>query len=90
MKSQREEGEETMKPGDRVKIEIPKSETMEKLEREEVAGVKLILKSREIIELENKELPFVNFSPNSSNHAIVKTPDGNEYEICKDFLVKSK
>jgi hypothetical protein len=75
-----------MKPGDRVKIETSKSKSMEKLEREGVAWVKLILKAREILELESKELTFVKLSPNSSNHAIVKTPDGNEYEVNKELL----
>lgn len=79
-----------MKPGDRVKIDISKSKSIEKLEREGVACVKLILKGREILELEDKELTFVKLSPSSSNHAIVKTPDGNEYEFNKELLKESE
>jgi hypothetical protein len=75
-----------MKPGDRVKLEIPKSKTLEKLEKEGVAGVKLIIKTHEIVELESKELTFVRFSPDSSNYAIVKTPDQQEYEVNKELL----
>lgn len=75
-----------MKPGDRLKIEIPKSKSLEKLEREEVAGVKLILKSSDIVKLEDKELTFVKVSPNSSNHVIVKTSDGIEYEVNEGLL----
>lgn len=75
-----------MKPGDIVKIVTPKSESLEKLEKEGVAGVRQILKPSAMIELESKELTFVKFSSESNNFAIVKTPEGNEYEVHKDLI----
>lgn len=79
-----------MKAGDKVKIEIPKSKSLEKLEKEGVAWVKQILKPSAIIELEGKELTFVKFSPESNNFAIVKTPGGDEHEVHKDFIKEIK
>ncbi len=75
-----------MKPGDKVKIEIRKSKSMEKLEKEGVAGVRLILKPSAMIELEGKELMFIRDSQFSKNFAILRTPEGNEYEVLKDLL----
>ena len=77
-----------MKPGDKVKIKHSKSKTMEKLEREGVAGVNLILKPGSMIELEGKELTFIR----DSNHsfAIVKTPEGDEREVHKGLLQEIK
>ncbi len=75
-----------MKPGDRVTIEIPKSESMEKLEKEGVAWVRLILKSDSVVQIEGKELTFIRDSTFSNNFAIVKTPEGDQYEVHKGLL----
>jgi len=75
-----------MEPGDRLKIKIPKSQLNERLK--EVAYIRQIIKSGTIMELEDKELEFVKDSSSSNKWAIVKTPNGNEHEVCKDFLEK--
>ena len=78
-----------MKPGDKVRIEIPKSESLKNLEKERVAGVRLILKSSAMTELEGRELTLIKFS-STDNFAIVKTPEGDEHEVHKDFLKEIK
>jgi len=73
-----------MKRGDRLKIEIPGKPLPEKLRG--IAGIRHIIKSTTVEALEGKELIFVRLSPVNKDWAIVKAPDGNEYEVCKEFL----
>lgn len=75
-----------MRKGDRLKVEIPKKQLPEKLKG--VACIRQIIKSATVEELEGKELTFVDLSPINQDWAIVKAPDGNEYEVCKEFLKK--
>ena len=77
-----------MKQGDKVRLEIRKSESLEKLEKEKVAGVEWTFKTDEIAELEGKILIFERSSPGNNNHVIVKTPDGQEHEVNKQLLKK--
>jgi len=73
-----------MKEGDKLKIQIPEPKLDERLKG--VAGIRLVLKPSSILELEEKELIFVRISSINKDWAIVRAPNGDEYEVSKQFL----
>jgi hypothetical protein len=75
-----------MQKGDRLKIEIPESKLSEEIKG--VAFIRQVIKSSTINELEGKELTFVGFSPVNNEWFIVRTKEGDEYEIHKQYLKK--
>jgi hypothetical protein len=75
-----------MQKGDRLKIEIPENKLRKEIEG--VAFIRQVIKSSTIKELEGQELTFVGFSPVNNEWFIVRTKEGDEYEIHKQYLKK--